>query len=94
MFLSSFKWVPIRFPIHSPSSQCVLQHVLHSTSLLSHMLWQMLLSFHLYRWANGEELYTSKENLLFWGASIISLFLSDGPIKLARCKKKRKEKRG
>jgi hypothetical protein len=32
----------------SPSSQCVPQHVLHiSISLLSHMLWQMLFSFHL-----------------------------------------------
>jgi hypothetical protein len=53
MFPLSFQWVPIRFPIHSPSSQCVLQHVLHSTSRLSHMLWQMLPSFHLYRWAKG-----------------------------------------
>jgi hypothetical protein len=35
----------------SPSSHYVTQHVLHSTSLLSllsHMLWQMLSSFHLY----------------------------------------------
>jgi hypothetical protein len=36
----------------------------------------------------GEELYTSKENLLFWWASIVWIFLlSDGPIKLSRCKK-------
>jgi uncharacterized membrane protein YccF (DUF307 family) len=32
----------------------------NSTSLLSHMLWQMLSSFHLYIWAKGEELYLSK----------------------------------
>ncbi len=37
--------VPIRFPLGSPSSQCVPQHVLHNTSLLCHMLWQMLSSF-------------------------------------------------
>ncbi len=28
--------------------------------LLSHMPWKMVSSFHLYRWAKGEELYTSK----------------------------------
>ncbi len=31
-------------------------------------------SFHLYRWAKWEELYTSKLDLLFWGASIVSFF--------------------
>jgi hypothetical protein len=44
------------FPMISPSSLCVPQHVLHSTSLLSHMLWQMLSSIHLYRWAKRNEL--------------------------------------
>ncbi len=39
--LCSFK-VPNEFPI---GSQYVCQHVLHSTSLLSHMVWQMLFSF-------------------------------------------------
>jgi hypothetical protein len=67
----------------SPSSHCVTQHVLHSTSLLSNMLWQMLSSFHLYRWAKGEDFYTSKYNLLFWRASKISFNFSDGSIKLA-----------
>ncbi len=57
--------VPNRFSICSPRSQCVPQHVLHSTSLLSHMFWQMLSSFHLYRCAKGDEIYTSKQNLLF-----------------------------
>ncbi len=33
---------------HFPSSSHVSQRVLNSTSLLSHMLWQMLSSFHLY----------------------------------------------
>jgi hypothetical protein len=28
----------LKFPIRSPSSQCVPQHVLHITSLLSHMI--------------------------------------------------------
>ncbi len=50
-------YVPFKFPMGShqvlnicSSSQCVPQHVLGSTSLLSNMLWQMLSSFHLYRW--------------------------------------------
>ncbi len=34
--------------------------------------------------------YTSKYKLLFWGVFIVSFFfLSDGPIKLARCKKEK-----
>jgi hypothetical protein len=50
-------YVPFKFPM---GSHQVPQHILHSTSLLSHMLWQMLSSFHLYISAKGEELYTSK----------------------------------
>ncbi len=50
------QWVPIRFSKCSSSSQCVPQHVLHSNSLLSHIMWQMLSSLHLYRLAKGEEL--------------------------------------
>ncbi len=42
--------VPDMFPKKNPNS----------TSLLSHMLWQMLSSFHLYGWAKRKELYTSK----------------------------------
>jgi len=42
---------------------------------------------HLYKWAKGGELYTSKWNLLFWRASIVSFILSDGPVKLAHCKR-------
>ncbi len=45
MFLLSSQWVLIRFSVGSPSSQCVPQHCLHTTSLLSHMLWQLLSSF-------------------------------------------------
>jgi hypothetical protein len=59
---------------HFPASQCVhtmfpssSQYVLqfrkvfpHTTSLLSPMPWKMVSSFHLYRWAKGEERYTSK----------------------------------
>jgi len=62
------------FPICSPSSGGVPQHVPHSTSLLSHMFCQMLSSFHLYRCAKGYELYTSTQNLQFWRASIVSVF--------------------
>jgi hypothetical protein len=52
-----------KFPMCSPT-----QHVLHSTSHLSHMLWQMLSSFHPYSSAKWEELHTSNYNLIFWGS--------------------------
>ncbi len=93
MFLLSFQWVPSRFPIYSPSSWCVLQHVLQRTSLLSHMLWQMLPSFHLYRWwANGQgTLYIKREPSIL-GSLHSFIFLSDRPIKLTHCKKKRKKR--
>ncbi len=39
-----------------PRSQHVPQCVSNSTSLLSHMLWQILSSFPLYQWAKGEDL--------------------------------------
>jgi hypothetical protein len=45
VFLLSSQGVLIKFSMCSPSSQYVPQHVLHSTSLLSHTLWQMLSSF-------------------------------------------------
>jgi hypothetical protein len=55
--------VPSKFLM---GSQYVPRHVLHiSTSLWTHMFWQMLFSFQLCRRAKGEELYTSKHNLLF-----------------------------
>jgi hypothetical protein len=47
----------------------------------------MLSSFHLDRWAKGEELYISKYRLLFCRAYIV-FFLSDEAMKLARCPKK------
>jgi len=43
-----FQWVPIMFSKCSSSSQCVPQHVLCSTSLSSHMLWQSVSSFFTY----------------------------------------------
>ncbi len=55
-----FHYVPFKFPICSSILQCFSQRVLHTTSLWSHMHWKMVFSFHLYRWAKGEELYTSK----------------------------------
>jgi len=54
----NFPMGPISFPICSSSSLCVPQHVLHSTSFLFHMLWQMLPFFHIERWAKrGGTLY-------------------------------------
>jgi hypothetical protein len=43
----------------------------------------------IYRWANGEEFYTSKYNLQFWRASIVSFIFSNGSIKLALATKKK-----
>jgi hypothetical protein len=53
------------FPICSPSSQCVPKHLVHSTSLLSHMFWQMSCSIHVYSCTKGNNLLTSKQILLF-----------------------------
>jgi hypothetical protein len=63
MFLSSSQWVPNIFPN------------IFSVPLHFYMPWKMVSSFHLYRWAKGEELYSSKQSLPFWGISIISFFL-------------------
>jgi hypothetical protein len=52
-------------PTMSPKFPMCSQHVFHSTSFISHKFWQMLSSFHLYRCAKGDEIYTSKQNLLF-----------------------------
>jgi hypothetical protein len=72
----SSQWFPL-------GSQSVLQHVFHSTSLLSHMFWQMLSSFHLYKCAKGKELYISKIEPSIWRCFHNFILLSDGPIKLA-----------
>ncbi len=68
-------YVPSKFSMGSHQVPHMFpQHILHSTSLLSHMFWQMLSSIHLHRWVKGEELYTSKQNLLFWGTSLVFFF--------------------
>jgi hypothetical protein len=51
----------------------------------------MLSSFHVYRWANGEELYTPKIEPSILGAPIVSFNLSDGS---SPRKKKQKKKLG
>jgi hypothetical protein len=50
-------------------------------------------SFQLYSWAKREELYTSKQNLLFWGAFIVSIFLVMGQ-SIDSLQKKKKLKLG
>jgi hypothetical protein len=72
-FPMCFHDVPSKFLM---SSQYVPQHVLHlSTSLLFHMLWQMLFSFHLYAGLKGGTIYVKTEpsilrslHSFFWGA--------------------------
>jgi len=66
------------------------QRVPNSSSLLFHMLLQILSSFQLYSWVKREELYNSKQNLLFWGASIVSIFLVMGQSNWLTTKKKKK----
>ncbi len=56
------------FPMCSPNMFSIAPH------FYLICFWQMLSSLHLHRWAKGEELYTSKNNLLFWGASVVSFF--------------------
>jgi hypothetical protein len=83
-------YVPFKFQMGSryvPQFRNVFPF-LHTTSLVSYMLLKMVSSFHLHRWAKGEDLYTSKQSLLFWEVSIVSFFWSDRPIKLARRQKK------
>jgi len=83
--IDSKQWVP-KF------LTCCPQRVPNSTSLLSHMLWQMLSSFHLYSWAKGKELYSLKKKPSILGSlHNIYFFLSDEPIKLAYCKPKKKK---
>jgi hypothetical protein len=38
---------------------------------------------------DGRKHFIFQYNLLFWGSSIISTFICDGPIKLVHCKKKK-----
>jgi hypothetical protein len=71
--------------------QCVPQHVLHSTSLWSHVLGKMLSSIHLYRWAKGGGTLDFKiEPSILGSLNSFIFLLSDGPIKLAHCKKNKK----
>jgi hypothetical protein len=72
LVLNVFSYDSFKFPMGSPEVP---------------NLFLNMLSFHLYRWAKQEELYISNRTFYFRGASIVSFFMSDRPIKLARCKK-------
>jgi hypothetical protein len=80
-------YVPLKFPTCSPISHCFPQHVLHTTSLLSHMPWKMVSSFHLYRWVEGEGTIYFKIEPSVLGSLHSFIFLSNGSIKLACCQK-------
>jgi hypothetical protein len=84
MFPLSSQNVPIEFSIFSPSSQCISQHVLHSTSPLTHMFSQRLYSFQIYRWVKAKE--DVNKTFYFGELPWLHLFFSDWPIKFARCK--------
>jgi hypothetical protein len=92
-FFHGSHYVPSKFPMGSHQVPNVF---LNMFSIAPHFcpicFGKLLSSFDLYMWAKGKELYTSKWNLLFRVASIVLFALSDGPIKLACCKKKEKNK--
>jgi len=68
-------YVPFKFPMGSRQVLNVFPNIfsIAPCSLLSHMVWRMLSSFHLYSWAKGEELCTSKYNFLGWGTWVVSI---------------------
>jgi hypothetical protein len=70
-----FPMSPIRLPICSQNSKKIPQNVLHTTSLLSHMLWQMLSSFQLYSCAKGEKLNIAEKKFCCGEPPQICFFL-------------------
>ncbi len=63
------QWVPIICPLSSQWVPNLFPNMFfHSTSLLSHVLWQMLSSFHLSSWAKVGEFCTLNQNHIFWGS--------------------------
>jgi hypothetical protein len=77
-------------------SQYVPQHVLHlSTTLLFHMLWQMLFSFHLYAGVKGGTIYIKTEPPILRSLHSFNFWGTMGQSKLAcRHPQKRKEELG
>ncbi len=89
MFPSSSQWISIRFPRCSLGSQCVPQWCSQQQlPLISHVLPKVLPFSPIWVGQRGRH-SIFPENLLFWGASIVSTFFCDEPIKLAHCKKKK-----
>ncbi len=91
-FFLFFPWFPMclhyvlfKFSICSPSSQFIPQHVLHSTSLL--------FSFHLYRWAKGEELLLQNRTFYFGEPSKFHFFWVMGQSNWLVARGKTKEKK-
>ncbi len=84
-FQSGSQYVPFKFPICSQGSQCVP----NINSLESHMFCPMSSPSHLYRGAKGGGNPSFHRIFYFGGASIVSTFFYNGPIKLAHCKNKK-----
>ncbi len=81
-------YFPFKFPL---SSQHVPQHVLHSTSLLSHMLCSnVVIPSPLYLGQRGETLCLKIKPFILRSYHSFIFFLSNGPIKLIGCTKKNK----
>jgi hypothetical protein len=88
VFAVCFLQVPNMFPNFAMFSQ----HVFHTTSLLSHMPWKMVSSFHLYIGGQRGGTINFEIEPSVWGSLHSFSFLSDGPIKLARRQKKLKSR--
>ncbi len=73
MFPSSSQWVPNMFPRFPIAPRFNPMCFAQSPPLLTYIVGRHSIFPH---------------NLLFWGASIVSTFFCNGPMKLAHCKKK------
>ncbi len=77
-FFSRSQCVPFKFSMGSQYVAQVPNVFPNIFSIASHFnpicFGKLLSSFHPYGWAKREELNTSKQNLLSWGASIVSFF--------------------
>ncbi len=92
-FLKSL--VPIKFPICSLSSQCVPQGCSKQhLALIPYVLPKVMPPLLTYMAGpKGKALQISIESSIMGGASIVTTFFCDGPIKITHCKKTKNKKR-
>jgi hypothetical protein len=86
-----FPFVPNIFLSSSQKCSLSSQCVPNSTLLLSHMFCPKSSPSRLYRWAKGGGTQAFNRIFYFEGASIVSTFFCNGPIKISCCKKRKKK---